>query len=431
MNKKLIVIKFGGTSLGDIKRIKNAANIIKKEVKAGKNVIVVVSAIGKTTDDLQKLINNFNVNADIKEIDSILSSGEQISSGLMVLALNNIGVKSRSFLGWQIPIITNTNYGKARILDINANFLKKTLQKGITPVIAGFQGISEELRVSTIGRGGSDTTAVAIASKMSAQRCDIYTDVEGVYTTDPRLVKKARKIKHLTYDEMLEMASLGAKVLQLRCVEFAHKFQMPLVVKSSYIEGSKGTLICEEDSNMEQPLVSGIMYDKNQAKITLKEVPDQPGIAANIFEPIAAAGLSVDMIIQNISAKGHTDLSFTLGREELDEAMLIMDKVAKKIRAGNVSADSKISKISIVGAGMRSHSGVAARIFKSLSKEKINILMISTSEIKVSCIIEQKHTKVAVNVLHKAFELDIKPNAIKRIKKQKFSGQNKSTVKKK
>ena len=243
------------------------------------------------------------------------------------------------------------------------------------------------------------------------------------------MVPKARKLDVVSYDEMLEMASLGAKVLQLRCVEFAHKFQMPLVVKSSYVEGGKGTLICEEDTNMEQPVVSGITYDKNQAKITLKEVPDQPGIAANIFEPIAAAGLSVDMIVQNISVKGHTDLSFTLGREELNEAMEIMEKVARKIHAVNVNADSKIAKISIVGAGMRSHSGVAAQIFKSLSKEKINILMISTSEIKVSCIIDQKHTKTAVNALHKAFNLDKKPTAIKSIEKQEKKVKKKTKKK--
>jgi aspartate kinase len=282
-----------------------------------------------------------------------------------------------------------------------------------------------------LGRGGSDTSAVALAVALGASQCEVYTDVDGVYTADPRMVPKAKKLDVVSYDEMLEMASLGAKVLQIRCVEFAHKFQMPLVVKSSYIEGGKGTLICEEDSNMEQPVVSGIMYDKNQAKITLKEVPDQPGIAANIFGSIADAGLSVDMIIQNISAEGHTDLSFTLGREELNEAMVIMEKVAKKIRAVNVSADSKIAKISIVGAGMRSHSGVAARIFKSLSKEKINILMISTSEIKVSCIIEQKHTKAAVNALHTAFGLDTKPTPIKSIETKSSPARKKSKIKKK
>ena len=297
--------------------------------------------------------------------------------------------------------------------------------------MAGFQGINEKGDVTTLGRGGSDTSAVALAVALGASQCEIYTDVDGVYTADPRLVPKAKKLDMVSYDEMLEMASLGAKVLQIRCVEFAHKFQMPLVVKSSYIEGGKGTLICEEDSKMEQPVVSGIMYDKNQAKITLKEVPDQPGIAANIFEPLADAGLSVDMIIQNISAEGHTDLSFTLGREELNEAMAIMEKVSKKIRAENVSADSKIAKISIVGAGMRSHSGVAARIFKFLSKAKINILMISTSEIKVSCIIEQKHTKVAVTTLHKAFGLDTKPNSAKSIDKKNSSAQKKPKTNKK
>ncbi len=408
MNKKLIVIKFGGTSLGDIKRIKNAANIIKKEVKAGKNVIVVVSAIGKTTDDLQKLINNFNVNADIKEIDSILSSGEQISSGLMVLALNNIGVKSRSFLGWQIPIITNTNYGKARILDINANFLKKTLQKGITPVIAGFQGISEELRVSTIGRGGSDTTAVAIASKMSAQRCDIYTDVEGVYTTDPRLVKKARKIKHLTYDEMLEMSSVGAQVLEPRSVSLAKKNNLLVTVRSSF-KNVSGTKILKSKKMIEKRHVSGIVFSKNDAKISLLGIPDKPGAAAKIFGSLAKESINVDMIVQNISVDGKfSDLTFTVLQSDLIKAKKSINEIKKEVGIKNILPDSNVAKISIVGIGMRTNAGIAEDMFKVLAKEKINIDLISTSEIKISVLISRKHILKAINKLHKEFNLDNK-----------------------
>ena len=431
MNRPLVVQKYGGTSVGNLDRIRHVAKRIEHVRKTGTQVVVVVSAMAGETDKLVKMASEICDNPERREMDLLLSSGERISSALLTMALQARGISAISMTGRQIGLQTDSVHTRARIKQIDAKRARQALKNNNVIVVAGFQGINEQGDVTTLGRGGSDTSAVALAVALGASQCEIYTDVDGVYTADPRMVPKAKKLDVVSYDEMLEMASLGAKVLQIRCVEFAHKFQMPLLVKSSYIEGSKGTLICEEDSNMEQPLVSGIMYDKNQAKITLKEVPDQPGIAANIFEPIAAAGLSVDMIIQNISAEGHTDLSFTLGREELDEAMMIMDKVAKKIRAVNVSADSKISKISIVGAGMRSHSGVAARIFKSLSKEKINILMISTSEIKVSCIIEQKHTKAAVNALHKAFDLDKKPNAIKSIKKQNFSARNKSTAKKK
>ena len=431
MHRLLVVQKYGGTSVGSLDRIRHVAKKIEQIRKTGTQVVVVVSAMAGETDKLVKMASKICDNPERREMDLLLSSGERISSALLTMALQALGVSAISMTGRQIGLQTDSVHTRARIKQIDAKRAQKALKNNNVIVVAGFQGINEQGDVTTLGRGGSDTSAVALAVALGASQCEIYTDVDGVYTADPRMVPKAKKLDVVSYDEMLEMASLGAKVLQIRCVEFAHKFQMPLVVKSSYIEGGKGTLICEEDSNMEQPLVSGIMYDKNQAKITLKEVPDQPGIAANIFEPIAAAGLSVDMIIQNISAKGHTDLSFTLDREELNEAMMIMEKVAKKIRAVKVSADSKISKISIVGAGMRSHSGVAARIFKSLSKEKINILMISTSEIKVSCIIEQKHTKAAVNVLHNAFELDKKSNTLKSFKKQKIPDQNKSTPKKK
>ncbi|HIJ49892.1 MAG TPA: aspartate kinase [Nitrospinae bacterium] len=427
----LVVQKYGGTSVGTIDRIQHVAQRIARIRKTGTQVVVVVSAMAGETDKLVKLAHQICDNPERREMDLLLSSGERISSALLTMALQALGIPAISMTGRQIGLQTDSVHTRARIKQIDAKRAQQALKENNVIVVAGFQGINEKGDVTTLGRGGSDTSAVALAVALGASQCEIYTDVDGVYTADPRMVPKAKKLDVVSYDEMLEMASLGAKVLQIRCVEFAHKFRMPLVVKSSYIEGGKGTLICEEDSNMEQPVVSGIMYDKNQAKITLKEVPDQPGIAANIFGSIADAGLSVDMIIQNISAEGHTDLSFTLDREELNEAMVIMEKVAKKIRAVNVSADSKIAKISIVGAGMRSHSGVAARIFKSLSKEKINILMISTSEIKVSCIIEQKHTKAAVNALHTAFGLDTKPTPIKSIENKNSPARKKSKIKKK
>ena len=431
MNMPLVIQKYGGTSVGTIDRIQHVAQRIARIRKTGTQVVVVVSAMAGETDKLLKMARQICDNPERREMDLLLSSGERISSALLTMALQARGIPAISMTGRQIGLQTDSLHTRARIKQIDAKRAQQALKENNVIVVAGFQGINEKGDVTTLGRGGSDTSAVALAVALGASQCEIYTDVDGVYTADPRMVPKAKKLDVVSYDEMLEMAGLGAKVLQIRCVEFAHKFKMPLVVKSSYIEGGKGTLICEEDSNMEQPVVSGIMYDKNQAKITLKEVPDQPGIAANIFGSIADAGLSVDMIIQNISAEGHTDLSFTLGREELNEAMVIMEKVAKKIRAVNVSADSKIAKISIVGAGMRSHSGVAARIFKTLSKEKINILMISTSEIKVSCIIEQKHTKAAVNALHTAFGLDTKSTSIKSIEKKNSPARKKPKVNKK
>ena len=431
MNMPLVVQKYGGTSVGTIDRIQHVAQKIARIRKTGTQVVVVVSAMAGETDKLVKMARQICDNPERREMDLLLSSGERISSALLTMALQARGIPAISMTGRQIGLQTDSVHTRARIKQIDAKRAQQALKENNVIVVAGFQGINEKGDVTTLGRGGSDTSAVALAVALGSSQCEIYTDVDGVYTADPRMVPKAKKLDVVSYDEMLEMASLGAKVLQIRCVEFAHKFKMPLVVKSSYIEGGKGTLICEEDSNMEQPVVSGIMYDKNQAKITLKEVPDQPGIAANIFGSIADAGLSVDMIIQNISAEGHTDLSFTLGREELNEAMVIMEKVAKKIRAVNVSADSKIAKISIVGAGMRSHSGVAAQIFKTLSMEKINILMISTSEIKVSCIIEQKHTKAAVNALHTAFGLDTKSTSIKRIENKNSPARKKPKINKK
>jgi aspartate kinase len=409
MSKTLIVQKYGGTSVGTLERIEHVADRIVKIQKTGADIVVVVSAMAGETDKLLKMARSISKSPARREMDLLLSSGERISAALLTIALQARGVSALSLTGRQIGLQTDNTHTRARIKSIDAKRARKMLNENHVIVVAGFQGINSEGDVTTLGRGGSDTSAVALAVALGAKQCEICTDVDGVYTSDPRMVPKARRLDVVSYDEMLEMASLGAKVLQIRCVEFAHKYKMPLIVKSSFKQEDKGTLICEEDPNMEQPVVSGIMCDKNQAKITLKEVPDQPGIAANIFEPLAAASVSVDMIIQNVSEQGHTDLSFTLAREELDEAMVIMNKVAKKIRATQVSADAKIVKISIVGAGMRSHSGVAAQIFKTLSGNNINILMISTSEIKVSCIVEQKHSKLAVNALHDAFKMDVKP----------------------
>ena len=407
MKKKLIVQKFGGTSLSNIQKIQSAANRIKKKIKSGCNVVVIVSALGKTTDYLQSLINKIDINGDAREIDTILSSGEQASSGLMALFLNKIGINARSFLGWQIPILTNKSYGKAKILDINVNFLKQIIKNGVTPIIAGFQGISEELRITTIGRGGSDTTAVAIASKLHADRCEIFTDVDGVFTTDPRYVKKAKKINNLTYDEILEMASVGAQVLEPRSVSLAKKNNVPLIVKSSF-RNIEGTNI-SKSRKIEKRNVSGIVFSKNDSKITLLGVPDKPGVAAKIFGSLARQDINVDMIVQNISVDGKfSDLTFTVSENDLFRAKKSINKIKKEVGIKNILPDSKVAKLSIVGIGMRTNAGIAEEMFKALAKEKINIDLISTSEIKISVLISRKHLLKAVNVLHKVFKLSDK-----------------------
>ena len=406
MKKKLIVQKFGGSSLASIQKIHKAAKKVKKEINSGNQVIVVVSALGKTTDYLQSLINKINDNGESKEIDSILASGEQISSGLMSLFLNKMGVKSRSFLGWQVPILTNRLYGQARILDIDITFLKKTLKEGITPVIAGFQGVSDELRITTIGRGGSDTTAIAIASRVSADRCDVFTDVDGVFTTDPRLVKKAKKINQLTYDEMLEMASVGAQVLEPRAVSIAKKNNVPLIVKSSF-RNVEGTEILKSRKIVEKRNISGIVFSKNDSKITLLGIPDKPGVAAKIFGSLAKKNINVDMIVQNISIDGKfSDLTFTVLERDLDNAKKSISNIKKEIGIKNILPDPKVAKISIVGIGMRTNAGIAEDMFRALAKERINIDLISTSEIKISVLISRRHILKAVNVLHKAFKLN-------------------------
>jgi len=412
MSGNLIVQKYGGTSVGTLDKIRNVARRVKKSREAGKDVLVVVSAMAGETDKLLAMAHELCDHPDHREIDLLLSSGERISSSLLSIALHSIGCPAVALTGRQMGLLTDGTHTRARIREINASRALDILKTNHVVVCAGFQGVNEMGDVTTLGRGGSDTSAVALAVALDADVCEIYTDVKGVYTADPRIVPNARKLNMVSFDEMLEMASLGAQVLQIRCVEFANNFKMPIVVRSSFDETDEGTRIIEENPDMEQPVVSGVMHDTDQSKITIMGVPDQPGIAANIFNALADASISVDMIIQNVSAEGHTDISFTLATTNLQEAMPIMQKKGKAVQAKDVTSDSNISKISVVGAGMRSHSGVAARIFSALSNEGINIMMISTSEIRVSCIIEKSKTEQAVRALHGAFKLDEEPEPI-------------------
>ena len=407
----LVVQKFGGTSLADIQKIKAVAAKVAASRRLGQDVVVVVSAMSGETNKLLGMAHKISKTPSQREIDLLLSSGERISCALLTLALHAIGCPAVSLTGRQMGMLTDSAHTRARIKQINSGRAKNLLQENHVVVVAGFQGVNEQGDVTTLGRGGSDTTAVALAVALEARQCEIYTDVDGVYTADPRIVADARKLSAVSYDEMLEMASLGAKVVQIRAVEFARNFNMPLVVRSSFNEGDEGTLIGREDPRMEQPVVSGVMYDKNQSKITIRGVPDQPGIAAKIFGPLAENSLSLDMIIQNMSADGLTDISFTLPTAEMAQAAEVVQKTARKIKAREVSFDSDISKISIVGAGMRSHSGVAAKMFQMLSRENINIMMISTSEIRISCLIDSKYTELAVRGLHREFGLESEASA--------------------
>ncbi len=411
----LIVQKYGGTSVADIARIKAVAKRVVSTAKRGNKVIVVVSAMAGETDNLTKLSRKITETPSEREMDLLLSSGERVSSALMAMAIQSLGYKSKSLTGRQVGIITNSVHTKAVIERIEASRLRKVLDEGKIPVVAGFQGIDEFSEVTTLGRGGSDITAVAIAAALKADICEIYTDVEGVYTTDPRIVKHARKLAKISYDEMLEMASLGAKVLHGRSIEFAKKYNVPLVVRSSFIS-APGTFVTKEDKNMEKVIVSGVTSDKNQARITIMGMPDKPGIAATLFNAIADEYIVVDMIVQNISSDARsTDVSFTVSKTDSKKAFAIARKVSDKLGTRGVNMNSNIAKVSIVGVGMVSHFGVAAKIFETLAKHKINIMMISTSEIKVSCVIDVKHKEKAVKVLHKVFKLE----KSKRIKQQK------------
>src|SRR3989338_4275278 len=400
----LIVQKFGGTSVGDVERIRNVAKRVLKTQAQGHQVVVVVSAMAGETNRLVDLANKISRDPDSREYDQLVSTGEQVTIALLALAIQDLGGKARSFLGHQVRITTDSAFAKARIKSIDASIIHDELAKGCVVVIAGFQGIDPDGNITTLGRGVSDTTAVAIAAALKAE-CEIYTDVDGIYTADPRIVPEAKKLDKISYEEMLELASLGAKVLQIRSVEMAMKFKVPLWVKTSFSD-AEGTVVTQEDQDMERIVVSGVSADKNEAKVAVRRLADRPGIASQLFESLAAANINVDMIIQNVSADGFTDLTFTVPKGDLKSAIRIAGNVGKEIGAGRVESDDRVAKVSIVGVGMRSHSGVAATMFTALAKEKINIQMISTSEIKISVGVDGKEGDKAVRALHKAFELE-------------------------
>ena len=400
----LVVQKYGGTSVGTTDRIKNVAKRIIKTYEAGNEVVVVVSAMSGETNKLVALANEMMDIPDNREYDVVVATGEQVTIGLLSMYLKSLGYKAKSYMGWQVPIITDSTFAKARIESIDDTKVRADLKAGNIVVVAGFQGMDKEGNLTTLGRGGSDTSAVALAAALKADVCEIYTDVDGVYTTDPNVCKEARKVEKVSYDEMLELASLGAKVLQIRSVEFAKKFNVDIHVRSSLNENT-GTMVTREDKDMEGILVSGVAYDKNEAKIAVLGVPDKPGIAAKILTPLSDAAISVDMIVQNVSHDGLTDFTFTVTKADLKKALLITNEAAKEVQAKEVQADENISKISIVGLGMRSHAGVATRMFAVLAKNNINIGMISTSENKVSVVIDEKYTELAVRVLHEEFGL--------------------------
>ncbi len=404
----LIVQKYGGTSVGSIERIKAVAERVVETKKDNNDVVVVVSAMSGETDKLINLANQLSSNPEGREMDLLLSSGERVSAALTAIAINELGFKAMSFTGRQVGIITDESHTKAKIERITGERVKKALRDGIIPVIAGFQGVTENFEVTTLGRGGSDLTAVAIAASIEADLCEIYTDVDGVYTADPNIVPEAKKLHKISYEEMLELASLGAKVLQSRSVEFAKKYGVPVVVRSSFSK-NPGTLVVKEDADMEKVIVSGIAYDKNQSKITAIGVHDRPGIAAKLFNAIANANIVVDMIVQNVSSDGkETDISFTVPKTDSKKALQITKDIVSELGAKRVDLREDIAKVSIVGVGMRTHSGVAAKMFDTLAKHGINIMMISTSEIKISCVIDSKYTELAVRVLHEVFNLEEK-----------------------
>ncbi len=404
MNHMLIVQKYGGTSVGSIERIKNVAGKVARARDEGHEVVVVVSAMSGETDRLLSLAHELTPAPLEREMDVLLSSGERVTIALLAIALNSLGYPAKAFTGRQVGIVTDSVHTKARIERVGGERVKEALQQGIIPVVAGFQGISESSDVTTLGRGGSDLTAVALAAALKADRCDIYTDVEGVFTADPNVVSEAKKLDKISYEEMLELASLGAKVLQNRSVEYAAKYGVKVRVLSTFVEGS-GTLLTEEDEDMEKVVVSGVTCDRNQAKVTIIGVPDKPGIAARIFGAVADANMVVDMIIQNVSQEALTDISFTVPRSDIKKTAEIMCDVVKDIGAKELEVKEDIAKVSIVGVGMRSHSGVASKMFSVLAGEGINIMMISTSEIKISCVIDAKYAELAVRALHRAFGL--------------------------
>ena len=404
--KTRVVMKFGGTSVANIERIRAVAERVKREVDAGNEVAVVVSAMAGATNQMVAWCGELSPLYDAREYDVVVASGEQVTSGLMAIALQTIGVNARSWLGWQIPVESDDAHGKARITRINTVELEKRFAQGQVAVVAGFQGVGSDNRVTTLGRGGSDTSAVALAAALKADRCDIFTDVDGVYTTDPRIVAKARKLDKITYEEMLEMASLGAKVLQIRSVEMAMKHNVRLQVLSSF-EDKPGTLVVNEDEIMEQELVSGIAYSRDEAKITLLRVADRPGVAASIFGPLAEANINVDMIVQNVSEAGDTtDMTFTVSKADFERAKQVIEGQRNRVQYAGMIADSNVVKVSVIGVGMRSHAGIAQRMFHALAEKGINIQVISTSEIKISVLVAEEYTELAVRALHTAYGLD-------------------------
>jgi aspartate kinase len=403
----LIVQKYGGTSVGSPERIQNVARRVARYYREGHRLVVVVSAMSGETNRLVALTQALASDPNPREVDQVISTGEQVTIGLLAIALQELGVPAVSFTGWQVPIRTDSAFTKARILSIERAALDRVLDAGKVAVVAGFQGIAPEGNVTTLGRGGSDTTAVAVAAALAADECQIYTDVDGVYTTDPRIVPEARKLNQITFEEMLEMASMGSKVLQIRSVEFAGKYKVKLRVLSSFEEEGEGTLITvEEELSMEQPIISGIAFNRDEAKLTLVGVPDRPGVAYRILGPVAEANIDVDMIVQNIGHDGTTDFSFTVAKNDFKRAMAILEGLKAEFGAREVLGDKGVCKVSIVGVGMRSHPGVAAKMFRTLAEEGINIQMISTSEIKISVLIDEKYLELAVRALHKAFGLD-------------------------
>jgi len=404
MISNLVVQKFGGTSLANIERIQAVANLIEQSVKSGKEVVAVVSAMAGETQRLIDLAKEVQSEPDPREYDALISSGEQVSVALLAMALKEKNFLSKSYTAFQLGLKTNEIHGKARINSIDTRILHKDLKKGIVPVITGFQGINEFGDITTLGRGGSDTSAVALAVALDANECQIYTDVDGVYTTDPRVYDKAKKIDKLSFEEMLELSSLGAKVLQIRSVEFASKFNMPIRVLSSFNKG-EGTLIDKEDENLEEALISGVTHTKNDSKLIIRQVPDIPGIAAKILSPISKEGIEVDVIVQNVAEDKTTDFTFTVKDEEADKAAKILNDLSDELGGGSVELAKEISKVSVVGVGMKSHAGVAAKMFSALADKNINIDMISTSEIKISVVVSRENAEDAVKALHDAFEL--------------------------
>ncbi len=402
-----IVMKFGGTSVADLDRIRHVAGLVKREVERGAQVAVVVSAMAGETNKLIAWTRDLAPLHDAREYDVVVAAGEQVTAGLLAVALSANGIGARSWLGWQIPIRTSGMHGSARIEQIDPALLNERLSQGQVAVIAGFQGVASDNRISTLGRGGSDTSAVAVAAAIQADRCDIYTDVDGVYTTDPRIVPRARRLSRIAYEEMLEMASLGAKVLQTRSVEIAMLYRVPLRVLSTFEPDGGGTLLCDEEDIVEKKPVTGIAYSRDEAKITLHRIPDKPGVAAAIFGPLADAGVNVDMIVQNVSEDGKkTDLTFTVSRSELHRALEAIERAAPAIGYRDVTHDVSVAKVSIIGIGMRTHSGVAQMMFRTFAEKGINIEVISTSEIKVSVLIAEEYVELAVRALHAAYELD-------------------------